>query len=120
MMKIITEAECVSYRLPGHPERPERISMTLELLRKQKDVRIDWAKAVSASDDSILRAHTPEHLARLGVAEDFDADTAWFPNIVDRARASAGAALEAMRAARRGEAVLSLMRPPGHHATRHQ
>jgi len=119
-MKIITDENCLSYRQPGHPERPERISMTLELLRKQKDLSKTWTKASFADDTAILRAHTPAHLARLSVAEDFDADTAWFPNIADRARASAGAAIEAMHIARRGESVFSLMRPPGHHATRHQ
>ncbi|MEY2430235.1 MAG: hypothetical protein QOJ40_3120, partial [Verrucomicrobiota bacterium] len=44
--------------------------------------------------------------------------TAYFPGIADRARASAGAALEALKSARSGETVFSLMRPPGHHATR--
>jgi len=118
VVKIVTDENCTSYNAPGHPERPGRISATVELLRKQKDVPISWAKAPPAENASILRAHTPEHLARLNVPEDFDADTAWFPNIDERARASAGAALEAMRCARRGESVLSLMRPPGHHATR--
>jgi acetoin utilization deacetylase AcuC-like enzyme len=36
----------------------------------------------------------------------------------DYARASVAAALDAMKAARAGENVFSLMRPPGHHATR--
>jgi acetoin utilization deacetylase AcuC-like enzyme len=115
---IITDEKCTSYRAPGHPERPERISATLELLRKQKDLPVSWVKASPADDPAILRAHTREHLDRLSVAEDFDPDTAWFPEMADRARACAGAALEAMRAARRGESVFSLMRPPGHHATR--
>jgi acetoin utilization deacetylase AcuC-like enzyme len=119
-MKLITDEKCVSYSQPGHPERPERISSTLELLRKHDSLPITWAEASPADDTSILRAHTPEHLARLNMAQDFDADTPWFPNIVDRARASAGAALEAMRCARRGESAFSLMRPPGHHATRNQ
>jgi acetoin utilization deacetylase AcuC-like enzyme len=115
---IITEEKCTSYRNPGHPERPERISATLELLRRQKQLPIKWAKAPAAEDQAILRAHTKQHLDRLNVAQDFDPDTAWFPEIADRARASAGAALEAMRCARKGESVFSLMRPPGHHATR--
>jgi acetoin utilization deacetylase AcuC-like enzyme len=118
MVKIITDENCTSYRNPGHPERPERISETVQLLRKQKELPITWAKARLAEDTSILRAHTKHHLERLSVAEDFDPDTAWFPEITERARASAGAALEAMKRARKGESVFSLMRPPGHHATR--
>ena len=116
MIKIITDEKCTSYRAPGHPERPERISATVEFLRKQKELPITWTEASAAEDASILRAHTAEHLARLSVAEDFDPNTAWFPDILERARASAGAALEAMRCARRGENVFSVMRPPGHHA----
>ena len=57
-------------------------------------------------------------LARLKIARDFDADTPFFENISDHARASAAAALDAMKVSRSGENVFSLMRPPGHHATR--
>ena len=52
--------------------------------------------------------------------EDFDDDTPSFPNLADYARASVGAALDALKAARAGETVFSLMRPPGHHATRNR
>jgi acetoin utilization deacetylase AcuC-like enzyme len=73
----------------------------------------------AAVDDSILlRAHAPEHLARLTEARDFDPDTPYFPNIAEFARASVGAALQALALSRKGESVFSLMRPPGHHATR--
>src|SRR5204862_363311 len=47
----------------------------------------------------------------------FDIDTPSYPNIGMYARHSAGGAIEAARAALRGESALSLMRPPGHHAT---
>src|SRR5205823_5412837 len=70
-------------------------------------------------DDAILlRAHSAEHLSRLNEPFDFDADTPFFPNIAARARASVGAALQALKAARAGEVAFSLIRPPGHHATR--
>jgi len=117
-MKIITDERCTGYSHPGHPERPERISRTIEKLRSQTDVPITWAKPVPAPDEALLRAHTADHIARLNDPHDFDTDTPWFPKIADYARASAGAALEALKAARAGENVFSLMRPPGHHATR--
>jgi acetoin utilization deacetylase AcuC-like enzyme len=69
-------------------------------------------------DAAILRAHTPEHLARLLESRDFDLDTPYFPKIETYARASVAAALDTLKAARAGETVFSLMRPPGHHATR--
>jgi acetoin utilization deacetylase AcuC-like enzyme len=119
-MKIITDENCTSYIQPGHPERPERITMTLEKLRKQTEIDLAWFKPDPASDSALLRAHSQHHLERLGRPSDFDADTPYLPKIADRARASAGAALAAMKAARAGEKVFSLMRPPGHHATRTQ
>ena len=119
-MKIITDERCTGYAAPGHPERPARISKTLQKLRSQKELAISWAAPAAAEDSSLLRAHTADHLARLTEPTDFDADTAYFPGIADYARSSAGAALEAMRSARAGETVFSLMRPPGHHATRNR
>lgn len=117
-MKVITDERCTGYGRPGHPERPARITATLARLREQKELPIEWARPGPVDDAILLRAHSAEHLARLRVPEDFDADTPYYPHIADFARLSVGAALEAMRCARAGETVLSLMRPPGHHATR--
>ena len=49
---------------------------------------------------------------------DFDADTPAYPQIAAHARRSVGGALQALQSARAGEMAFSLMRPPGHHATR--
>jgi acetoin utilization deacetylase AcuC-like enzyme len=117
-MKIITDEHCAGYAQPGHPERPERIARTVEKLRSQKELPITWSRPAKVEESVILRAHASEHLARLTESRDFDADTPFFPRIGDYARASVGAALEALNAARAGETVFSLMRPPGHHATR--
>jgi acetoin utilization deacetylase AcuC-like enzyme len=119
-MKIITDERCVSYSQPGHPERPERIVGTLAKLRAQAELPIVWGAPAAFDDAVLLRAHPAEHLARLNVPEDFDADTPYFPGIAERARASVGAALATLAAARAGETVFSLMRPPGHHATRNR
>jgi len=117
-MRIITDEHCTGYSYPGHPERPERIAATLQKLRKQTDFPITWAGPTSVPETAILRAHSPEHLSRLNEPKDFDGDTPYFPKIADYARASVGAGLAALKAARDGETVFSLMRPPGHHATR--
>lgn len=116
-MKIITEENCASYSSPGHPERPARITGTLEKLRSQKELALEWARPGRGDEAAILRAHAPEHVARLRVPLDFDADTPYYPHIADLARRSVAAALEALQAARAGQTVFSLMRPPGHHAT---
>src|SRR6266404_5626217 len=117
-MKIITDEHCADYSRAGHPERPERITRTLEKLRTQTELPITWAAPAKVDDAIIMRAHAAEHLTRLNEARDFDPDTPFFPQIGEHARKSVGAALEALKAARAGETVFSLMRPPGHHATR--
>ncbi len=117
-MKIITDEKCTGYSYPGHPERPQRITATVEHLKNQTELPLDWTTPGSASEAQILRAHAPEVLARLQIPQDFDADTPYFENISTYARASVAAALDALEIARAGENVFSLMRPPGHHATR--
>jgi acetoin utilization deacetylase AcuC-like enzyme len=116
-MKIITDARCISYHTPGHPERPERITHTVEKLRAQHTLAVDWLAPLPVEETALLRAHSREHLARLTVLEDFDADTPAYPGIDEHALRSAGGALQALQLARQGEPALSLLRPPGHHAT---
>jgi acetoin utilization deacetylase AcuC-like enzyme len=115
---IITDENCTGYSRYAHPERPARITATVERLKNQAELSIKWDAPTQITDTQILRAHAPEMLARLKIPQDFDADTPFFENISDHARASAAAALAALEAARNGENVFSLMRPPGHHATR--
>ena len=79
----------------------------------------EWRKPTDAKDAQLLRAHSYEHIERVANAtEHFDPDTPLYPNIEPYARRAAGGVIEATRAALRGEAAFSLMRPPGHHATR--
>ncbi len=119
-MKIISDERCAGYSRPGHPERPERIIRTWERLRSQSGLAIEWLKPGAVSDEQILRAHAPELLARLQIPKDLDDDTPFYENIAGYARASVAAALDALQAARNGDHVFTLMRPPGHHATRDQ
>ncbi len=117
-MIIITDERCVDYAKSGHPERPQRISRTLERLRTQTELPITWAEPLPVEDQAIRRAHSARMLARLTSAGDFDEDTPNHPGIAEHARCSVGGALAALAAARRGEKAFSLLRPPGHHATR--
>jgi acetoin utilization deacetylase AcuC-like enzyme len=117
-VKIIVDERCTGYGRPGHPERPARVEATAALLKAQTELALEFAPPAAVTDEIILRAHSAEMLTRLDVAENFDDDTPFFENISNYARASVGAALAALAAARNGETVFSLMRPPGHHATR--
>src|SRR5881398_2687138 len=117
-MTIFYDPSCLEYSSPSHPERPERIARTAPLL-KDRHPDWEWGKPAAATDAQLLRAHSHEHVEGVANAlEHFDLDTPFYPNIEVHARRSAGAAIEATRSALRGEAALSLMRPPGHHATR--
>jgi acetoin utilization deacetylase AcuC-like enzyme len=114
---IITDPRCTEYGAPGHPERPERVSRTVELLKNSAPSPFRWELPPEAEDKALLRAHTPGHLQRVRLPEDFDGDTPAYPRIAEHARRSAGGALRALALARTGETALSLLRPPGHHAT---
>ena len=117
-MKVISDERCAGYSSYGHPENPRRVTATVAHLKQQTDLDVTWATPGAVDDETILRAHSPEHLERLKIAEDFDADTPYHENIDEYARASVAAALDALKAGREGENVFSLMRPPGHHAMR--
>jgi acetoin utilization deacetylase AcuC-like enzyme len=119
-MTILHDPRCTAYHAPGHPEHPQRVSATVDVLRARHPAW-SWQVPAPAPDEAILRAHAAAHLERLARGPDFDADTAFFPGIVGHARLATGAALTAMELALdRGERAFSLMRPPGHHATRNR
>jgi acetoin utilization deacetylase AcuC-like enzyme len=101
------------------PEQPARVLRSAAHLQKAHP---DWSWHVPAKADEapVLRAHSAELLARIGHGPDIDEDTPYFPGIRDHALRSVGAALAAAELARAGQKVFTLMRPPGHHATRHQ
>lgn len=117
-MIIITDERCTGYAAAGHPERPARISRTLERLRGQKELKLTWETPAKVEEQQLKRAHTAAHIAAIkAAADDFDADTAAHPGIYDHALRSVGGALKAMQLGREKKASFSLLRPPGHHAT---
>jgi acetoin utilization deacetylase AcuC-like enzyme len=117
-MTIFYDPSCLEYSSPGHPERPERIARTKPVL-KSRHPDSEWLAPTAATDVQLMRAHSRKHIECVANAlEHFDLDTPLYPNIEMHARRSAGAAIDATRSALRGEAAFSLMRPPGHHATR--
>src|SRR5260370_21607062 len=117
-MTIFQAACCVKYSSRGHPKRPERITASVPIL-KNRHTEWEWREPMVADKIDLLRAHSSDHIARIKMAvRDFDADTPAYPNIYEHALRSAGAAIEAARAAVSGQHTFSLLRPPGHHATR--
>jgi acetoin utilization deacetylase AcuC-like enzyme len=115
---IFHDRHCTEYSAPGHPERPARIERSAPLL-KQRHPDWEWREPPPAGEAAILRAHSSAHLERIrAAASAFDADTPAYPGIFEHALRATGAALEVAGAAMSGSVAFSLMRPPGHHATR--
>ena len=117
-MIIFHDPSCVEYSTTGHPERPQRITRTVPVLQDRHPAW-QWRAPRAATGDELLRAHSSEHIARIkNPRGDFDLDTPAIPKIYNYAIKSAGAGIEAGRAALKGERVFVLNRPPGHHAAR--
>jgi acetoin utilization deacetylase AcuC-like enzyme len=115
---IVHHPDCTEYHTPRHPENPQRILSTHALLRRQDRIFIEWLSPDTPTEDDLLRAHHPALIRSLEQPDGaFDPDTPGYPRIRQYARQSVGGALRAMRSARQGHPALSLMRPPGHHAT---
>ena len=113
---IITHDECGDYVVPGHPENPQRVLASLKHLRGflPKETFLKPSKAVK---EDILSVHRQVLWDTVQREEFLDPDTPGPEGIFEAALYSAGAAIDAGKAALGGRAAFSLMRPPGHHAT---
>ena len=112
----------------GHPERPERLSYTVEYLESKKLMsrceRGEWQRLDVAA---LAGIHTREHVQKIqAIAEHgggrIEADTTVSPRSFEVAASAAGAAVAATDAVLTGpdRRALCLIRPPGHHASRDQ
>ena len=120
-MHVITDERCLDYSQSGHPERPQRVADTLALLREQREIKIIWEEPLAVTDEAIARAHEQAHLQHIANPDGpLDGDTPDYPEIDAHARRSIGGGLRALELAREGKPNFSLLRPPGHHATREQ
>lgn len=118
-MTILHDPICADYGSSMRPEQPSRVTRSSAHLQ-QAHPEWKWIVPPAATEADARLAHTTELFQRIGRGPDIDADTPYFPNIRDHALRSVGSALAASRLARDGEPAFSLMRPPGHHATRQQ
>lgn len=114
-MKIIFSPRCLEYGMSGHPESSRRVSSTYEYLLGKG---FEFLEPGPCGDNEILSVHTYRLLEDVRRGTFYDPDTPVLPDIDDYARLSAGAGIMAMELSLKGETSFSLMRPPGHHATR--
>ncbi len=116
-MTILYDPVCAEYGSAMRPEQPARVTRSAAHLRAAHP-GWTWQVPARADPNAATLAHAPELTARITHGPDIDEDTPYFPGIREHALRSVGAALQAAELARTGEKVFSLMRPPGHHATR--
>jgi len=115
-MIILNSRQCESYRGVEHPESPERITRIVALL-EDRNIEITNHEII-ASEKELLLVHSQEHLERLKNSVQENLDCPAYPNIFQYASLSAGLALQAGRLSSAGKDTFSLMRPPGHHASK--
>ena len=108
-MELVSHPDLARLHPTGdHPERAERLRALHE--------RFEFREAGPASEEDILRCHSPELVELVRGIERptmIGLDTVATDTTYDAALLAAGAAIETVR--RNG---LALVRPPGHHATR--
>jgi acetoin utilization deacetylase AcuC-like enzyme len=104
-----------------HPETKRRIRNLLEVSGLLDSLHV--LKPEPATEEQLLRFHTPEHLANIkAISEGFGGDAGGFTVLgkggYDIAVLSAGGVVAAMEAVLAGEVsnAYALVRPPGHHA----
>jgi len=112
-MKIVYHPSSAEYRFPGHPESPERVLRSCELLSQSYQI----VEPELQPEALLLKVHTRSLLEKLKSGEFIDLDTPASPEMFSYALLSASSAVHAARISER-ENAFSLSRPPGHHAGR--
>ncbi len=114
-MKVIYSEKCLEYRHTGHPESPERVKNACDFLKSQG---YEFIEAEPCPERDLLLVHTKGHISAVKNGTAFDIDTPALPKIYEYATLAVGGAIQAAEYASKGEFAFSLMRPPGHHASR--
>ncbi len=107
---------------PGHPERPERLD-AVELALADFEDRVERRLPRAATFDELRSVHDEAMLRTLAATRgsgdgQLDPDTYYVADSFDVACLAAGASIDVVRDALRGEVPrgFAAVRPPGHHA----
>ncbi|KAA3636548.1 MAG: histone deacetylase [Armatimonadetes bacterium] len=110
---------------PGHPERPERVTAVIDAIRSS-DYDVVDLEAPAVDMELLSTIHAPEYIDRVRAfcvagGGALDPDTYAVPASWDAAIHAAGAGSVAVdRLSKRTGSAFVAVRPPGHHAERHQ
>src|SRR3982074_3087777 len=122
MIALLANPAQIGHRADGHPERPERVTATIEAIEKSH-MGLVPEPARAAPEALIHRVHEPSYVATLDRAASsgggyLDPDTYITPLSMAAARTAAGAVVEGVHRVLDGKSqhALAVVRPPGHHA----
>ncbi|MCX7872151.1 MAG: histone deacetylase [Verrucomicrobiae bacterium] len=118
-IKVITEQRCEEYSKDKHHENPARVKKSVQKLKEQNEVPVIWIEPEEINDGILSKVHSVELINQVkNPSGDFDSDTPAYPRIYEYALRAVMGAVTAAKCAVKGEIAFSLMRPPGHHATK--
>lgn len=123
---LLTHRACLAHD-PGdfHPECPDRLRAVLKALDQEEFAELIRDQAPEATVEQLCRVHPRNYVEAIlsvrpepGESVQIDADTAMSHGSAEAALRAAGAAVAAVDAVCRGEALRAFcaVRPPGHHA----
>ena len=127
MLGYVLDELFVQHKAPsGHPERPERATAVRDaLVAAGIDRRGTHIPIRAATDDELVRVHSAAYLEEMARALPghtgwIDPDTYFSPKSWEAARAAAGSTSDLAQKILAGQltTAISVVRPPGHHATR--
>lgn len=128
-MRIYTHPACLEHDPGiGHPESPARLRAVMQALDAPRFASIERIEAPHATREQLERAHGAEYVDCIFESAPshgqtrLDPDTLMSSGSLEAALRAAGAACAATDAvlARETRRAFCAVRPPGHHATRHE
>lgn len=130
MIAFLSHNDCRRHAMgPHHPEQPARLSaIEDQLIASGLNIILRHYEAPLARREHLLRIHDPEYVDWIFASAPHvglrwvDGDTAMNPHSLTAALRAVGAAIEAIELVLSGQmqAAFCCVRPPGHHAERHQ
>lgn len=123
MLTILTHSDCQLHMIAGHKESPERLEAINKVLSSYP-----YLEAPLATQEQLLLAHNRDYVEYIfsHSPQDsnfvLDPDTSMNPYSLNAALRAAGAVIKAVDLVMTGknQQVFCNIRPPGHHAEKHQ